>query len=162
MLAVGVVTAGFLLGSTHDNTSIARVIFNEWIEWAVGGNSLLSNFFASFTGVFMYFAALTEVPIIQGLLASGMGKGPALALLLAKPVAVATEYVGYSRCYGDKENHCLCSFGYHHGNNIGFCIRKFLLSFPFILLNRHEQKLLLVSVLCIQIIALYLYSERVI
>ena len=85
LLAVGVVTAGFLLGSTHDNTSIARVIFNEWIEWAVGGNSLLSNFFASFTGVFMYFAALTEVPIIQGLLASGMGKGPALALLLAGP-----------------------------------------------------------------------------
>lgn len=83
LLAVGVVTAGFLLGSTHDNTSIAGVIFNEWIEWAVGGNSLLSNFFASFTGVFMYFAALTEVPIIQGLLASGMGKGPALALLLA-------------------------------------------------------------------------------
>lgn len=85
LLAVGVVTAGFLLGSTHDNTSIAGVIFNEWIEWAVGGNSLLSNFFASFTGVFMYFAALTEVPIIQGLLASGMGKGPALALLLAGP-----------------------------------------------------------------------------
>ena len=85
LLAVGVVTAGFLLGSTHDNTSIAGVIFNEWIEWAVGGNSLLSNFFASFTGVFMYFAALTEVPIIQGLLASGMEKGPALALLLAGP-----------------------------------------------------------------------------
>ena len=85
LLAVGVVTAGFLLGSTHDNTLIAGVISNEWIEWAVGGNSLLSNFFASFTGVFMYFAALTEVPIIQGLLASGMGKGPALALLLAGP-----------------------------------------------------------------------------
>ena len=85
LLAVGVVTAGFLLGSTHDNTSIAGVIPNEWIEWAVGGNSLLSNFFASFTGAFMYFATLTEVPIIQGLLASGMGKGPALALLLAGP-----------------------------------------------------------------------------
>ena len=77
--------AGFLLGSTHDNTSIAGIIPNEWIEWAVGGNSLLSNFFASFTGAFMYFATLTEVPIIQGLLASGMGKGPALALLLAGP-----------------------------------------------------------------------------
>ena len=85
LLAVGVVTAGFLLGSTHDDTSIAGVIPNEWIEWSVCGNSLLSNFFASFTGVFMYFAALTEVPIIQGLLASGMGKGPALALLLAGP-----------------------------------------------------------------------------
>ena len=85
LLAVGVVTAGFLLGSTHDNTSIAGVIPNEWIEWAVGGNSLLSSFFASFTGAFMYFATLTEVPIIQGLLASGMGKGSALALLLAGP-----------------------------------------------------------------------------
>lgn len=85
LLAVGVITAGFLLGSTHDNTSIAGIVPNEWIEWAVGGNSLLSNFLASFTGAFMYFATLTEVPIIQGLLASGMGKGPALALLLAGP-----------------------------------------------------------------------------
>lgn len=49
------------------------------------GNSLLANFLAGFTGAFMYFATLTEVPIIQGLLASGMGKGPALALLLAGP-----------------------------------------------------------------------------
>ena len=85
LLAVGVVTAGFLLGSTHDRTAIAGIIPNSWIEWAIGGNSLLSNFFASFTGAFMYFATLTEVPIIQGLLASGMGKGPALALLLAGP-----------------------------------------------------------------------------
>jgi len=61
------------------------VVPNEWIEWAVGGNSLFSNFFASFTGAFMYFATLTEVPIVQGLLSSGMGKGPALALLLAGP-----------------------------------------------------------------------------
>ncbi len=85
LLAVGVVTAGFLLGSTHDDTSLAGIIPNEWIQWAVGGNSLLSNFLVSFTGAFMYFATLTEVPIIQGLLASGMGKGPALALLLAGP-----------------------------------------------------------------------------
>lgn len=85
LLAIGVVTAGFLLGSTHDNVAIPGVVPNEWIEWAVGGNSLFSNFFASFTGAFMYFATLTEVPIVQGLLASGMGKGPALALLLAGP-----------------------------------------------------------------------------
>ena len=85
LLAVGVVFAGFLLGSTHDDTAIAGIIPNSWTEWAVGGNSLLSNFFASFTGAFMYFATLTEVPIVQGLLASGMGKGPALALLLAGP-----------------------------------------------------------------------------
>lgn len=85
LLAVGVVLAGFLLGSTHDGTALAGIIPNSWIEWAVGGNSLLSNFFASFAGAFMYFATLTEVPIVQGLLASGMGEGPALALLLAGP-----------------------------------------------------------------------------
>ncbi len=85
MLAIGVVTAGFLLGSTHDGTSIAGVIPNEWISALVGGNSIFSNFFASIVGAFMYFATLTEVPILQGLIASGMGKGPALALLLAGP-----------------------------------------------------------------------------
>lgn len=85
LLAIGVVIAGFLLGSTHDDTEIAGVIPNSWVAWAVGGNSLLSNFLASIVGAFMYFATLTEVPIVQGLLASGMGKGPALALLLAGP-----------------------------------------------------------------------------
>jgi hypothetical protein len=52
---------------------------------AVGGNSLRANFVAAFAGAFMYFATLTEVPIIQGLMGAGMGKGPALALLLAGP-----------------------------------------------------------------------------
>ena len=85
LLAIGVVITGFLLGSTHDNVAIPGVVPNEWVEWAVGGNSLLSNLFASIAGAFMYFATLTEVPIVQGLLASGMGKGPALALLLAGP-----------------------------------------------------------------------------
>lgn len=85
LLAIGVVTAGFLLGSTHDGQSIAGVIPDEWIQWLVGGNSISSNLFASLVGAFMYFATLTEVPILQGLIASGMGKGPALALLLAGP-----------------------------------------------------------------------------
>ena len=85
LLAIGVLIAGFLLGSTHDNTAIAGIIPNEWIANLVGGNSLFSNFFASIVGAFMYFATLTEVPILQGLMAAGMGKGPALALLLAGP-----------------------------------------------------------------------------
>ena len=85
LLGIGVVIAGFLLGSTHDGQSIAGVIPNEWIAKLVGGNSVFSNFFASVVGAFMYFATLTEVPILQGLIASGMGKGPALALLLAGP-----------------------------------------------------------------------------
>ncbi len=85
LLAVGVITAGFLLGSTHDQTNIPGIIPNHWIENLVGGNSIFSNMFASVIGAFMYFATLTEVPILQGLIASGMGKGPALALLLAGP-----------------------------------------------------------------------------
>ncbi len=85
LLGIGVVIAGFLLGSTHDGRSIPGIIPNEWIGKLVGGNSVFSNFFASVVGAFMYFATLTEVPILQGLIASGMGKGPALALLLAGP-----------------------------------------------------------------------------
>jgi uncharacterized membrane protein YraQ (UPF0718 family) len=85
LLGLGVIAAGFLLGSTHDGKTIAGVIPGEWISSLVGGNSVFSNFFASIVGAFMYFATLTEVPIVQGLLAAGMGKGPALALLLAGP-----------------------------------------------------------------------------
>ena len=82
LLAAGVLVAGFLLGSQSNTNGI---IPNEWITSLVGGNSLFSNFFASITGAFMYFATLTEIPIVQGLISSGMGKGPALALLLAGP-----------------------------------------------------------------------------
>jgi hypothetical protein len=85
LLALGVIVAGFLLGSTHDETNIPGIIPSHWISNLVGGNSIFANFFASIVGAFMYFATLTEVPIIQGLIASGMGKGPALALLLAGP-----------------------------------------------------------------------------
>ena len=74
-----------LLGSSHGDTSIPGLIPAEWVQQAVGGNGMLANFLSSFTGAFMYFSTLTEIPIIQGLLSSGMGKGPALALLLAGP-----------------------------------------------------------------------------
>lgn len=82
LLGAGVLVAGFLLGSADGNGGI---IPREWIYSLVGGNSLFSNFFASVTGAFMYFATLTEIPILQGLIKNGMGKGPALALLLAGP-----------------------------------------------------------------------------
>jgi len=85
LLALGVLAAGFLLGSTHDAIQIPGIIPSEWIDKLVGGNSLGSNLFASILGAFMYFATLTEVPILQGLISAGMGKGPALALLLAGP-----------------------------------------------------------------------------
>ncbi len=81
LLLAGVLVAGLLLGRPGQEGLIPPGI----IVKAVGGNSLLSNFFASIVGAFMYFATLTEVPILQGLIGAGMGKGPALALLLAGP-----------------------------------------------------------------------------
>jgi len=81
LLFFGVLVAGLLLGRPGEQ----GLIPSGWIESAVGGNSLRANFFASVAGAFMYFATLTEVPILQGLLGAGMGKGPGLALLLAGP-----------------------------------------------------------------------------
>jgi hypothetical protein len=81
LLFLGVMIAGALLGRPGHEAWLP----SRWIEVAVGGNSLGANFFASITGAFMYFATLTEVPILQGLMGSGMGKGPALALLLSGP-----------------------------------------------------------------------------
>ncbi len=82
LLFAGVLVAGFLLGRPNTNSGIIPA---KYVSMLVGGNSLWANFFASISGAFMYFATLTEVPILQGLLGSGMGKGPALALLLAGP-----------------------------------------------------------------------------
>jgi len=81
LLLGGVLVAGFLLGRPGSEALIPKI----WIENLVGGNSLWSNLFASVVGALMYFATLTEIPILQGLLGAGMGKGPALALLLAGP-----------------------------------------------------------------------------
>ena len=81
LLLAGVLVAGLLLGRPGSE----GLIPSRWINALVGGNSLWANLFASVVGAFMYFATLTEVPILQGLIGSGMGKGPALALLLAGP-----------------------------------------------------------------------------
>ncbi len=83
LLLAGVLIAGFLLGRPgpgHEGVFPAK-----WVNAAVGGNSIWANLFAAIAGAFMYFATLTEVPILQGLMGAGMGKGPSLALLLAGP-----------------------------------------------------------------------------
>ncbi|RKX72894.1 MAG: permease [Spirochaetes bacterium] len=80
-LFFGVLVAGFLLGRPGHDALIPTV----WVGSLLGGNSILSNFGAAISGAFMYFATLTEVPIVQGLRGAGMGNGPALALLLAGP-----------------------------------------------------------------------------
>lgn len=81
LLLYGVLISGALLGRPGSE----GLILSSWVSASVGGNSFMANFFASFAGAFMYFATLTEVPILQGLIGSGMGQGPALALLLAGP-----------------------------------------------------------------------------
>lgn len=81
LLLFGVLIAGLLLGRVGQE----GLIPSGYVAKLVGGNSLFANFFAAFAGAFMYFATLTEVPILEGLIGAGMGKGPALALLLAGP-----------------------------------------------------------------------------
>lgn len=81
LLFAGVLVSGFLLGRPGHEALIP----SSWVTALVGGNSVQANLFACVVGAFMYFATLTEVPVLQGLLGSGMGKGPALALLLAGP-----------------------------------------------------------------------------
>jgi hypothetical protein len=99
LLLGGVLVAGFLLGRPgHEG-----VIPSHWVSDSVGGNSLWANLFASVAGAFMYFATLTEVPILQGLLGSGMGQGPALALLLAGPALSLPSMLVLSSIMGFKK-----------------------------------------------------------
>ena len=101
LLFGGVLIAGFLLGMPGTDNGI---IPNQWIARLVGGNSLFANLLASVVGAFMYFATLTEVPIVQGLLGSGMGKGPALALLLAGPALSLPNMIVIRSILGTKKS----------------------------------------------------------
>ncbi len=99
LLIGGVLVAGLLLGRPgHEG-----LIPNEWIARSVGGNSLGANLFSSVAGALMYFATLTEVPILQGLIGSGMGQGPALALLLAGPALSLPSMIVINSVIGPKK-----------------------------------------------------------
>jgi hypothetical protein len=82
LLFAGVLIAGFLMGRPESDMGLIPA---EWVARFVGGNSVLANFTASILSAFMYFATLTEVPILQGLRGLGMGEGPSLAMLLSGP-----------------------------------------------------------------------------
>ena len=99
LLLGGVLLAGFLLGRPGLD---AEIIPDHYIADLVGGNSLGANFFAAISGAFMYFATLTEVPILQGLIGSGMGKGPALSLLLAGPALSLPSMIVLRQIMGTK------------------------------------------------------------
>ena len=99
LLIGGVLVAGLLLGRPgHEG-----LIPNEWIAQAVGGNSFGANLFSAVAGALMYFATLTEVPILQGLMGSGMGEGPALALLLAGPALSLPSMIVINSVMGPKK-----------------------------------------------------------
>jgi uncharacterized membrane protein YraQ (UPF0718 family) len=105
LLGVGVLLAGFMLGRPGH----AALIPEEYIHTLVGGNSLGANLMASVAGALMYFATLTEVPILQGLLGSGMGKGPALALLLAGPALSLPNLLVIGSVLGVRKTAAFCS-----------------------------------------------------
>jgi len=100
LLLGGVLVAGFLMGRPDADTGIIPA---RYISTLVGGNSLSANLIASVVGAIMYFATLTEVPILQGLLGSGMGKGPALALLLAGPALSLPNMIVIRHVLGTKK-----------------------------------------------------------
>ncbi len=104
LLFAGVLIAGFLLGRPGNPALIPE----RWIENLVGGNSLQANLIASVAGALMYFATLTEVPILQGLLGAGMGKGPALALLLAGPALSLPNMLVIGGVMGAKKTAVFC------------------------------------------------------
>ncbi|MEJ5357852.1 MAG: permease [Desulfobacterales bacterium] len=105
LLLGGVLVAGFLLGQPGTEGIIPAV----WVERLVGGNSLAANLFSAVVGAFMYFATLTEVPILQGLIAAGMGKGPALALLLAGPALSLPNMLVIRSVIGAQKTVVYCS-----------------------------------------------------
>jgi len=99
LLFGGVLVAGFLLGRPGHEALIP----SRYVVMLVGGNSLSANFFAAISGAFMYFATLTEVPILQGLIGAGMGNGPALALLLAGPALSLPSMMVINSILGPKK-----------------------------------------------------------
>lgn len=105
LLLGGVLVAGFLLG----RPGYPALIPEQYIQALVGGNSLWANFFASIVGALMYFATLTEVPILQGLIGAGMGQGPALALLLAGPALSLPSMIAIASIMGIKKTAVYCS-----------------------------------------------------
>ena len=104
LLGAGVLVAGFMLGRPGHPALIPE----HYIQALVGGNSLWANLFASVAGALMYFATLTEVPILQGLLGAGMGKGPALALLLAGPALSLPNMLVIGGILGVKKTATFC------------------------------------------------------
>ena len=100
LLLVGILVSGWIMGRPGRD---AGLLPSAWVASWVGGNGLAANLLAAVAGAFMYFATLTEVPILQTLLGAGLGRGPALTLLLAGPaLSLPSMLVIYSYLGGRK------------------------------------------------------------
>ena len=97
-----------LFGGVFLTGFIGALIPEKYVATLVGGNSLASNFMASFVGALWYFATLTEIPIVEMLMRLGMGKGPALALLLAGPALSLPSMLVIAKVIGLKKMLVFC------------------------------------------------------
>lgn len=99
LLLAGVFIAGLMLGRPNHEAWIP----SEWINAAVGGDGISPIFFSALAGSLMYFATLTEIPIVEGLRGAGMGQGAALALLLAGPALSLPNMIVIRSIMGTKK-----------------------------------------------------------
>jgi uncharacterized membrane protein YraQ (UPF0718 family) len=99
LLLAGILVVGLLLGRPEAE----GLIPSRWVIHLVGGDSVRSSFVAALASGLMYFCTLTEVPIVQGLMGSGMGKGPALAFLLAGPAVSLPNILILRRIVGTRK-----------------------------------------------------------
>jgi len=105
----GMLIVPLLFGGVFITGFVGALLPEKAVAAFVGGNSLFSNFFASFIGAFWYFATLTEIPITQMLMRLGMGKGPALALLLAGPALSVPSILVINKLIGWRKTLVFCA-----------------------------------------------------
>jgi len=115
LLFGGVFVTGFVGGL------IPESVVANW----VGGNGLVSNLVAAFTGMIWYFATLTEIPIVEMLMRLGMGKGPALALLLAGPALSVPSILVIYKVIGAKKTLAFCSLTVVMSTVVGYVFGTF-------------------------------------
>jgi uncharacterized membrane protein YraQ (UPF0718 family) len=116
----GLIIVPLLFGGVFITGFIGALIPERAVAAVVGGNGLISNFIASFVGMIWYFATLTEIPIVEMLTRLGMGKGPALALLLAGPALSLPSMLVIYRVIGAKKTAFFCLLVVVMSTAVGF------------------------------------------
>ncbi len=116
----GLMIVPLLFGGVFLTGFIGGLIPERAVAAVVGGNTLLSSFVASFAGMLWYFATLTEIPIVEMLMRLGMGKGPALSLLLAGPALSLPSIMVITKVMGAKKTAAFCVLTVMISTLVGF------------------------------------------